>query len=123
MKKNVTELEINGVVYVPKGSEQQKATKLDGMEYCVIRTYSAGVHTGYVESRDGKEVVLRNSRRIHYWEGAASLSQLAIDGVSKPDNCRFAMVLDKITLTEAIEVIPCTEKARKNIAEVPVWKK
>ena len=123
MKANVNEMEINGVIYVPKGSEKQMATKVDGMEYCIIRTYSAGVHAGYVESRAGKEVVLRKSRRIWYWDGAASLSQLSVDGTKAPENCKFAMEVDKIILTEAIEIIPCTETAKKNIEEVFVWEK
>ena len=115
-------IKIDDVEYVRKNSSQM-ATKLDGMEYVVIRTYSAGVHVGYLESEAGKEVVLRNSIRLHYWDGAASLSQLAVDGVSKPANCRFSVPVDKIKLTEAIEVISCTEKAKQNIQGVPSWKK
>lgn len=54
-----------------------------------VRTYSAGVFFGEIESRDGQEVVMRNARRIWYWEGAASLSQLAQEGTSKPSYCKF----------------------------------
>ena len=95
---------------------------MKGKEYCIVRTYSAGVFAGYVESRDGKEVVMLDARRLWYWEGAASLSQLAVDGVKKPDLCKFPVAVAKIILTEAIEIIPCTEKAQKSIAEVLVWK-
>lgn len=88
----------------------------------LVRTYSAGVHVGLLKSRDGKEVVLTNARRIWYWDGAASLSQLAMDGTSKPHNCKFPCSVDEILLTEAIEIIPVTEKARQSIDSVPVWK-
>jgi len=91
-------------------------------EYVIIRTYSAGVHAGYLKERNGKEVTLKNSRRIWYWDGAASLSQMAVDGVSKPENCKFAVVLPEIILTEAIEIIPCTEKAKTCIEGVKEWK-
>jgi len=91
-------------------------------EYALIRTYSAGVHFGVVKSREGKEVVLTNARRIWYWDGAASLSQMAVDGVSKPENCKFSVAVPEITLTEAIEIISCTEKATKCILTVPEWK-
>lgn len=91
-------------------------------KYSVIRTFSAGVHFGIVESRDGKEVVLKDSRRIWYWSGAASLSQLALDGVSNPRDCKFSMTVPKIILTEAIEIIDCTEKAAKCILDVPIWR-
>ncbi len=122
MARKINELEINGGTYVPKDSVQAMAPKLDGMEYCMVRTYSAGVFAGYVESREGKEAVLRNARRIWYWAGAASLSQLATDGTTSPKACKFPVAVDKVILTEVIEIIPITEKAKKSIEEVPVWK-
>jgi len=115
-------LVINGVEYVPAESVQAAAPMLEGMEYCMVRTYSAGVFAGYVESREGKEIVLRKARRIWYWSGAASLSQLATDGTSEPEHCKFPCEVDKVTLTEAIEIIPMTAKAKASIEAVPVWK-
>jgi hypothetical protein len=114
---------IDDVKYVRADSVQNNplAEKLDGMPYCVIRTYSAGVHVGYVKSRVGKEVELVKSRRIWYWSGANSLSQLAIEGVKNPKECKFAMEVNLI-LTEAIEIINCTETARINLQAVQVWK-
>lgn len=91
-------------------------------EWVLIRTYSAGVHFGVLKRRDGKEVELTTARRIWYWNGAASLSQMAINGVSKPDDCKFSVPVPIITLTEAIEIIPCTDKAVKSINGVPEWK-
>ena len=89
---------------------------------CIVRTYSAGVFLGTVVERDGKEVVLSNARRIWYWDGAATLSQLANEGTSKPKNCKFPAPVERILLTEAIEIIPATEAAIASIAAVPVWK-
>lgn len=121
MGQKINTVEINGVTYIPKDSVAQMASKLDGMEYCMVRTYSAGVFAGYIESRDGKEAILRNARRIWKWAGAASLSQLATDGTSEPNNCKFPIAVDKVILTEVIEIIPITEKAKKSIEGVPVW--
>lgn len=116
------EININGTIYVPKDSiALENAKELDGMEYCMIRTYSAGVFAGYIESRIGKEVVLRNARRIWYWDGANSLSQLATHGTSKPENCKFPCPVDKVILTEVIEIIPITAKAKESIDSVKVW--
>ena len=106
---------VDGVEYVPV----QETTK----DYVIVRTYSAGVFAGNLESRNGKEVVLKNARRIWYWDGAASLSQLAVEGTKKPDSCKFPCEVPEITLTEAIEIIPCTEKAERSIKGVAVWKK
>jgi len=121
MEQKINEIEINGVVYIPKDSMAQMAPKLDGMEYCMVRTFSSGVFAGYIESRNGKEAVLRNARRIWRWTGAASLSQLATDRTSSPVNCKFPTPVNKVVLTEVIEIIPITEKAKKSIEEVPVW--
>ena len=111
---------VDGVAYVR--ADQKPAQDVDGMPFVIVRAYSAGVHAGYLKHRDGKEAVLTKSRRIHYWDGAASLSQMAMSGVSKPENCRFAVTVPEIILTEAIEVIPCTEEARQSIQEVPEWR-
>jgi hypothetical protein len=90
--------------------------------YVIVRTYSAGVFAGTLESREGKEVVMSNARRLWYWDGASSLSQLAMEGVKKPENCKFPCEVSRIELTEAIEIIDCTEEAKQSIAGVPVWK-
>lgn len=122
-KQLINEIEINGSVYVLKGSNQNaKAEDLNGMPYVIIRTYSAGVHAGYLKSRSGKEVELLHARRLWYWEGAASLSQLATDGTSKPDKCKFPCEVSRIELTEAIEVLECTKKAQESINNVSIWK-
>ena len=90
---------------------------------CIVRTYSAGVFLGTVAERNGKEAVLTNARRIWYWDGAASLSQLALDGTSKPENCKFPAAVPQVLLTEVIEIIPASEKAINSITAVPVWAK
>lgn len=122
MEQKINEIEINGVTYVPKDSVPQMAQELDGMQYCMVRTFSAGVFAGYIQRREHKEVVLRNARRMWVWYGAASLSQLATDGTSAPDKCKFPAPVDTVLLTEVIEIIPITEKAKKSIEGVPVWK-
>ena len=116
------EVTVNGVVYVPKESLAEKALDYLGMPYCIVRTYSAGVFAGYVERHTGQEVVIRKARRLWYWEGAASLSQLAMSGTSKPDKCKFPEVVDRVTVTQAIEILECTEQAFLSIESVPVWK-
>lgn len=91
------------------------------MKYVIVRTYSAGVFAGYLESRSGQEVILKDARRIWYWKGAASLSQLATDGTSKPKECKFPCTVDRVELLQAIEILDVTEKAKESIAKVPVW--
>lgn len=90
--------------------------------YKIVRTYSAGVFAGELESKNGKEVVMRNARRLWYWKGASSLSELAMHGVACPDECKFPCAVDRVELTEAIEILDCSEKAIASIAGVPEWK-
>ena len=92
-------------------------------KYVIVRTYSAGVHAGILVAKKGKEVTLKNSRRIWYWDGAATLSQLAQEGTNNPESCKVPCCVDEIILTEAIEIITCTNKAKKSIQDIPVWKK
>jgi len=92
-------------------------------EYVIVRTYSAGVFAGNLKSRNGQEVVVNNARRLWYWSGAASLSQLAEDGVSDPANCKFPCEVTEIILTQAIEILKVSKKAEISINGVPVWRK
>lgn len=91
--------------------------------YCMVRTYSAGVFAGTVKERNGKEITLADARRIWYWDGAASLSQLATMGTSKPQNCKFPVAVPEVLLTEAIEIIPISSIAEASIKGVPAWNK
>lgn len=87
----------------------------------IVRTYSAGVFFGEIVSRKGQEVLMRNVRRIWYWAGAASLSQLAVDGTSSPEQCKFPCSVPEILVLQAIEIISVTPKAAKSIDEVKPW--
>lgn len=124
MEQTMNELQINGTTYVRKDSVQTNslADKVDVMPYVIIRTFSAGVHMGYLASRNGKEVKLLKSIRIWYWTGAASISQLAVEGTAKPSQCKFCIELPSIELTEAIEIIPVNANAEKILKSVKTWK-
>ena len=65
---------------------------------------------------------MRNVRRIWYWDGANSISQLAVDGTQKPKNCKFTVTVDSMTILGVIEIIPCTGKAVKSIQAVKEWR-
>ena len=90
-------------------------------KYVIVRTYSAGVFAGNLISRKGKEVVLSHARRLWYWSGAASLSQLAVSGTTQPSSCKFPIEVSKVELTEAIEILDVTKAGELSIKAVPVW--
>ena len=88
---------------------------------CIVRTESAGVFIGKVQSLIGSDVLLENARRLWRWSGAASLSQLAVDGTSDPDNCKFPVEVPEIFLIGVIEIIPASTKSVASIAGVKIW--
>lgn len=88
------------------------------MKAVIVRTYSAGVHFGYLVSREGKEVTLERSRRIWRWFGAWTLSEIATKGLDVKKSKVSAPVT--IALTEAIEIIDCTLAAVQSI-EAAKW--
>lgn len=91
-------------------------------EKVIIRADRAGVFYGTLAEKDGTEVELKNCRRLWYWDGAASISEIALSGVTKPERCKFSVTVPSIIVTGVIEIIPCTEEAIISISNVPVWK-
>jgi len=114
-------LKINEIEYVRKDSIPEKAEKLDGMEAVIVRTYSAGVFYGYLKSLEGKTAVLKKARRMWRWFGA-SLSECAQSGTPDKSKCKFPEIVDTVTLTEAIEILSLTDKAKESLDGVDVWK-
>ena len=89
--------------------------------YYIIRADRAGVFAGNIKERNGSEVTMTHVRRLWYWAGAASLSQMAVDGVKYPENCQFTLEVPEMTILGVIEVLPCSAAAESSIRGVPVW--
>lgn len=92
------------------------------MEKVIIRAEKAGVFFGEIKERTGQEVVMTNCRRLWFWSGAASLSQLATEGVKNPGQCKFTVTVPEMTIFGVIEIIPCTDDAINSINSVKEWK-
>ena len=94
------------------------------MEKSIIRTYSAGVFFGEVTKQEntpaGVIVTIKYCRRLWYWNGAASLSELSQSGVKRGGN-KFSVTVPEMVVAGVIEIIPCTKKAVESITAVPVW--
>ena len=85
-----------------------------GQDFVLVRTFSAGVHCGFLVERDGKEVRLSHARRIWRWSGANSLNEISLYGVSQ-NYTRISEAVIDLVLTEAIEIIICTDVAKENL--------
>ena len=92
-------------------------------KYCIVRGREFGVFAGTVEAVEGNRVLVKNARRLWYWDGAASISQLAAEGVTNPDGCKFTVIVDSVLLLGVIEIIPATGRAKRCIEEVKAWKR
>ena len=125
MDSTINTITINGKEYVEAGSVKEKEpVSKGGMEYSIVRTYSAGVFAGWIDAdHEGADGVVYDARRLWYWDGAASLSQLAVDGTCETANCKFPCKVERVKLTNIVEILPCTEKAKKSIEEVKVWER
>lgn len=88
----------------------------------IVRSRNAGVHYGTMESRKGTEVKLSNTRRLWYWKGAASLSELAVHGVNAPSECKFSVPVKILEVLDACEILYCQPDAIKSVNAVPQWK-
>ena len=115
MTEDRDRITINGRDYVALD------TLFELTEAVIVRTRSAGVFAGHLSDQDGMAGRILNARRLWYWDGAASLSELATKGPSKPQNCKFPTAVPWIDVTEIIEVLPLSSDAMVAINAVPVW--
>lgn len=91
----------------------------------IIRTVTAGVFYGEVVSQEatpaGLIVEIKDCRRIWYWNGAATLSQLAMEGPKREGN-KISMTVPQMKVIGVIEIIPCTDEAVRRIESIEEWK-
>ena len=118
MNTEINEIEVNGVKYVKKGERQELVVLSDSV---LVRGDRSGVFVGKLIEQNGREVTLENCRRIWYWDVAASLSQLAMKGTSKPENCKFPVAIKRMKVLDVIEIIEMSQEALDSINSVEVW--
>jgi len=94
-------------------------------KFVIVRTCVMGVFAGFLEPESTETIkVLTDARRLWFWSGAASLSQLAVDGVKNPTQCKFPAAVPRVELTSpnGFEVLDVTPAAKASIDGVPAWK-
>lgn len=89
----------------------------------MVRSTNAGVFYGKLVARDGDVVTLKRARRVWYWAGAATLSELATEGTSNPSGCKFpAPTEGEHMIFGVTEILPVTDRALESLDAVPVWR-
>lgn len=88
---------------------------------CVFRGNQSGVFFGTLLEKEGQEVKIGNCRRLWYWDGACSLSDISVIGTTEPSNCKFTIPVEEMVITDCIEILLCTEQAIKVLEGVKPW--
>jgi hypothetical protein len=95
-------------------------------EYVIARCRDAGVHAGYLVSTNKSHTVLRDARRIWYWTGAASLSEIAVYGLNpaKSSASKIAAPVKSVRLRDSdiCELTVCTDEGRASVEGAATWR-
>lgn len=91
-------------------------------KYVIVRATNAGVFFGKLKKQNRDEVILEEVRKLHYWDGAAAVEEIAMIGTKKPRDCRFTVTVPEMGIIGVNQVIPCTDKAVETIKNVKEWK-
>ena len=89
----------------------------------IVRTNRAGVFFGKIKEANAEEVTMTEVRKLWHWDGACAVEQIALEGVKKPQNCQFTVVVPEMTVMEPIQIIPCTDEATEILSKVAIWKR
>jgi hypothetical protein len=91
-------------------------------KYVIVRADRAGVFFGKLEAKNGQEVTMSDVRKLHYWNGAAAVEEIAQIGTKKPGDCRFTVSVESMVIDGVCQVIPCTEESYNVIKSVKEWR-
>lgn len=99
--------------------------KINKDTWYIIRSDRAGVFFGRIKELDEAKaiVTMTDCRRLWYWDGACSISELAVNGTAAPSRCKFTVTVPEMTIFTVIEVILCSDKAVASIQGVKEWKR
>lgn len=116
MKIDINDLtlgQLKEIQALSKSSQSEKSAFIG--KVVLVRTYSAGVHMGTLENKNGTNVLLKNSHRIWKWGGAFTLSEVATIGIN--EESRVSCEVPIIELTQSIELIPMSDQAISRVKE------
>lgn len=88
----------------------------------IVRAEGSGVFFGTLTAKNDSEVQLTNARKLYYWSGANTVEDLAVAGAKNPQNCKFTVAVDEVTINKYLQIIPCTKASISNIENTFVWK-
>lgn len=87
----------------------------------IARIERAGVFMGVLDYIDGDIVRLKDVRRIYYWEGALSVTDMAVNGITS-GKVTVAVGVAEFNRSALVEINECTEKAVEKIKTIAPWR-
>lgn len=109
-----------------KETKKKTTKKAKAREYVIARCTQAGVHAGYLERQTRDHVILVDARRIWYWSGAASLSEIAVYGLNpeKAASSKIGAMVSRIQLrqSDVCELIACNPAGAASVEGAPTWR-
>jgi hypothetical protein len=90
-------------------------------QYFIVRTDRAGVFFGKIKENKTTSIIMIDVRKIHHWEGAAAVEQIAVSGVN--EKSRLTISINEMEIAAPIQIIPCTEEALNNLKAHKEWKR
>lgn len=93
--------------------------------YVIVRCTQAGVHAGFLEKQTKDHLILRDARRIWYWNGAASISEIAVYGLNpNKTGSKIAAVVPTTQLRQSdiCEVNACTATGEASVRGAAEWR-
>lgn len=88
----------------------------------IARIDRAGVFHGTLYNKDGETTTMTDVRRIYYWQGALSVTDMSVTGVTSGSKISLPAKRVEFETAKVIELIECTDEASKSIEEIEPWK-
>ena len=101
MESEVKEIKINGIDYIPKGSESKEVVG----DVKIVILQRGWIMIGRFE-RNGNDCKLHNASVIRQWGTTAGLGELASEGAkpnTKLDKCHGVVQFDYLTVVATID--------------------
>lgn len=90
-------------------------------KHVIVRSNLAGVFFGILKAKKGTEITLTNARKFYYFSGANTVEDLAHQGALNKENCKLTVQIKEIVIDKFEQILPCTQKAIKQINSISVW--
>jgi len=120
MKQDIKELEINGVLYIPKDSIKNEIIEFTGEKTIasmmigrsvIVRSSNEGINIGKVELADETGIILTDCRRLYYHKPKdlklSWYEGVAMSGLNK--NSKVSGTVDRKVIIEKYSMTECND--------------